>query len=230
MKTIFSAALLLLAVLTACNGQTATGVQTLTPKAYADKLNATPGAQLIDVRTPEEFAGEHLDHATNIDWNGDQFDRKVATYDKSKPVFVYCKVGGRSGKAAQKLSELGFTQVYNLEGGIMKWNAEGLGEPTDKIIGMCSQEYGELLHSAPKVLVNFYADWCEPCKKMAPYMTQLGQTQRDWKVARLNADEHKTLVREMKLDTLPVVLLYQNGQLVWQHQGFLSEAELKQHL
>jgi rhodanese-related sulfurtransferase len=45
--------------------------------------------------------------------------------DKSVPVFVYCK-SGRSQKAAEKLNELGFTTIYQLEGGILKWEAAGL--------------------------------------------------------------------------------------------------------
>ncbi|TAE59522.1 MAG: rhodanese-like domain-containing protein, partial [Bacteroidetes bacterium] len=50
--------------------------------------------------------------------------------DKSQPVFVYCAVGGRSGRSAQTLQQLGFTQVYDLEGGITRWQQEGL--PVEK--------------------------------------------------------------------------------------------------
>ena len=67
---------------------------------------------------------------------GDDFVAKAEKYDKTKPVFVYCKSGGRSKKAAEKLNELGFTNIYELEGGIIKWNAAGFTKPTDKIIGM----------------------------------------------------------------------------------------------
>jgi len=214
-----------------CNSQTPATVETIPATAFAEKLKAVPNAQLLDVRTPEEFSGEHIDHAVNVDWNGDNFESQAARYDKSKPVFVYCKIGGRSAKAADKLASMGFTKIYNLEGGILKWNAAGLSESSDKIIGMCSQEYGELLQSDRKVLVNFYADWCEPCKLMKPYMTTLSETYKGkLTVSRLNADENKTLIKEMKIDTLPVLLLYENGTIVWQHKGFISEEELKKHL
>jgi rhodanese-related sulfurtransferase len=78
------------------------------------------------VRTPKEYADQHLDNAVNIDWNGDNFVGQAQKLDKSKPVFVYCLAGSRSKSAANKLHELGFKEIYNLEGGILKWNAADL--------------------------------------------------------------------------------------------------------
>ncbi len=214
-----------------CNAQPSKGVEVISAQAYADKIKATENAQILDVRTPEEFAGEHLENAVNVNWNADDFTAKASAYDKSKPVFVYCKIGGRSAKAAEKLHELGFTEVYNLDGGILKWNAAGLSKPAGKIIGMTSSEYAELIRSDKKVLVNFYAEWCEPCKKMAPFMAKLpNEFDGKVKIARLNADANKTLVSELKADSLPVLLLYENGKIIWQHTGFISEDDLKKQL
>lgn len=72
---------------------------------------------LIDVRTPKEFEAGHLDNAVNIDWFTNDFVEKFKTADKGKPVYVYCKMGGRSAKAAHVLDSLGFEKVINLEGG-----------------------------------------------------------------------------------------------------------------
>jgi thioredoxin len=147
---------------------------------------------------------------------------------------VYCKVGGRSSQAASKLAELGFTEIYNLDGGIMKWNAVGKtisAEKTDKIIGICDQEYNEFIASNEKVVVNFYAEWCAPCKKMAPYMTKLETELKDKiTLKRFDADKNKTIVDFLKLDSLPVVIIYENGKEIWRNVGFLSEEELKKHL
>jgi thioredoxin len=211
-----------------CNGQTSKKIESLAPEAFAKKIKETPNAQILDVRTPEEFASEHIDKAVNINWLADDFVTNTKKLDLSKPVFVYCKSGARSAKAAVKLEELGFKKIYQLEGGILKWNSAGLSKPDDKIIGMCSQEYAELLNTDKKVLIDFYAEWCAPCKIMTPYLLKMQKDLADKVVIiRLNADENKTLMKEMKIDELPTLLLYENKEIKWKHSGFISEEDLK---
>jgi len=82
--------------------------------------------QLVDVRTEEEYEVSHLKNAQNICVTSDDFREKVASLDKMKPVYVYCKSGKRSTKAASILIELGFTKVYDLQGGHQSWEKEGL--------------------------------------------------------------------------------------------------------
>jgi rhodanese-related sulfurtransferase len=218
-------------ILVSCNGQKNDAYESSAPIVFAEKIKETSNPQIIDVRSPEEYASQHLDNAKNINWNGNDFESKVATLDKKQPVFVYCMVGGRSKKASDKLIEMGFAKVYDLQGGIMKWNAAGLSKPSDKIIGMCSQEYGDLLKSKSKIMINFYADWCEPCKKMKPYITQMQTDLKDTiTIIRLNADENKTLISELKIDELPAILVYENAELKWKHLGFISEEDLKKQL
>jgi thioredoxin len=214
-----------------CNGQTSKNVKTIEPASFAEKIAATPNAQILDVRTPEEYVSGHIDNATNVNWNGTDFVAKAAALDKTKPVFVYCKSGGRSKQAAAKLEELGFTTIYELQGGMLKWDAAGLSKPSDKIIGMCSQEYGELLNTDKKVLISFYAEWCAPCKKMTPYILQMQKDLADKvTIVRLNADENKTLISEMKISELPTLILYENKEVKWKHSGFISEEDLKKQL
>lgn len=84
--------------------------------------------QLVDVRTPEEFAEGHIEKAQNINVTSNNFEQQAtATLDKSKPVYVYCRTGGRSMKAAVILAKKGY-KVFNLDGGIVVW--EGAGNPT----------------------------------------------------------------------------------------------------
>jgi thioredoxin len=234
MKTKLSLFIATSFLLISCQGQTNKSVKTLAVDDYSKLLDSTPNAQLIDVRTPQEYSEDHIGKAENINWNGTDFVSQVEKLDKSKPVFVYCKVGGRSGQAATKLVELGFSNVYNLEGGIMKWNASGKtisAVKSDKIIGICDQEYNEFIKSNKKVVVNFHAEWCAPCKKMTPYLLKMEKEMADKVVIiRLDADKNKSLLSEMKISELPTLLLYENKQIKWKHSGYISEDDLKKQL
>lgn len=77
--------------------------------------------QIIDVRTPKEYDQIRIANSQNIDFNSPTFDADISKLDKSKPVVVYCKGGIRSAKCAKKLIEAGFEKVYDLEGGLSKW-------------------------------------------------------------------------------------------------------------
>lgn len=215
----------------ACNGQTSKNIEVISATEFSQKILATPKAQILDVRTSEEFESGHIDNAKNTDWFSADFEKSTANLDKTKPIFVYCKAGGRSAKASDKLAQLGFTQIYDLDGGFLKWESAGLAPSNDKIIGICSQEYAELLNNDKEVLINFYAPWCAPCKKMEPYMLQMQKDGKDkYVIVRLNADENKTIMKDLKIDELPTLLLYKNKEMVWKHSGFISEEDLKKQL
>lgn len=233
MKTRLFSLLLISFLFISCQGQTTKPVQTLDVKTYAEKLKNTEKPQLLDVRTPEEFGVEHLENADNVNVNSPDFANKVAKYDKSKPIFVYCKVGGRSAQAADKLVAMGFTEVYNLEGGIMKWTTAGMPKAgqTAKTGGMSVEDYQKLVASDKKVLINFTAVWCAPCQKMKPYILKMQDELKDQvKIVRVDADENKSLTEVMKIEGLPMIIIYENGKEVWRNLGYISEEDLKKHL
>ena len=80
--------------------------------------------QLVDVRTPSEYNEGHVPNAQNIDFWGENFDAKIDELDKTKPIIVYCKSGGRSAKCASKLAAKGFEKIYDLKGGFSQWKLE----------------------------------------------------------------------------------------------------------
>jgi rhodanese-related sulfurtransferase len=104
----------------------AQGVQTIGP-AEAEKMIAeNANLQILDVRTPEEVAFGTIKGAKVINWfDADFASRAETTFDKALPIVVYCKAGSRSSQASEKLKERGFTNIYNLQGGMMKWESEG---------------------------------------------------------------------------------------------------------
>lgn len=83
---------------------------------------ANGNVQILDVRTPEEVAEGKIDGSMNINfYDGDFKSQVAAKLDKSVPVYLYCRSGGRSQKALQILKELGFSTVYELNGGFMNY-------------------------------------------------------------------------------------------------------------
>ena len=78
--------------------------------------------QLIDIRTPNEFSSGHLENAVNVDFfNQNNFKATFTKLDKKKPLYIYCRSGKRSSRAAKQLAGLGFEKIYDLKGGYMKW-------------------------------------------------------------------------------------------------------------
>lgn len=94
--------------------------------AEFDKMLADDASvQLVDVRTPDEFAEGHLPGAVNVDWNAEGFlDEARGLLDPARPVMLYCRSGRRSAEAAGKLTEEGF-KVFNLKGGCIAWTEAG---------------------------------------------------------------------------------------------------------
>ena len=102
---------------------------TISPKEAADLIQSNrdnPAFVIIDVRTPEEFAGEHIANAVNIDYYAESFKDKISALDKNKTYLVYCLSGSRSRNALKMMAEMGFREVYDISGGIAAWKSEGL--------------------------------------------------------------------------------------------------------
>lgn len=95
----------------------ATG-ETISPAQGKEKVRA--GALLVDVRTPEEFSGGHVEDALNVPH--DQIEERIAEFgpDRSRSIVLYCRSGRRSAAAAQDLRRHGFTNVFNA-GGYEDW-------------------------------------------------------------------------------------------------------------
>jgi len=77
--------------------------------------------QLIDVRTANEFKMGHIKGATNIDFYSTRFYMELNKLKKNKPVYLYCRTGIRSRKAANKMARMDFLEIYDLKGGYVNW-------------------------------------------------------------------------------------------------------------
>lgn len=130
MKKIFTIlSIALLVITTNCKDDSKGEIKLVTPEEMQTLID-TKDVQLVDVRTPEEFKDGYIEHSQNIDFNSPTFDEDVSKLDKSKPVILYCRSGGRSSKCSEKLLQAGFVKIYELEGGITEWKFQGLAVKT----------------------------------------------------------------------------------------------------
>ena len=103
-----------------CNMQTSKNVRVIEASAYKKEIT-NKKVQLIDVRTSSEFAQGAIANAQNFDVLQSNFDQKIKTLDATKPVYIYCRSGSRSRKAAEILENAGFKQIVDLKGGYLNW-------------------------------------------------------------------------------------------------------------
>jgi len=101
-------------------------VSVITLISPEDLNSANVNILLIDVRTPNEYASGHIQNSVNIDYRAENFKELIQELDKNQDVYVYCKVGGRSGSAAKMMEKMGFKKVYDLDGGISNWEKKDL--------------------------------------------------------------------------------------------------------
>ena len=97
----------------------------LSVSEFSSKV-AEAGIITLDVRTPGEFNEGHIEGAKLIDFQSGNFESEIATLDKTKTYAVYCRSGSRSGQAVKIMSDAGFTNIYNLDGGVIDWANAGL--------------------------------------------------------------------------------------------------------
>lgn len=226
MKRIVVLFLMVLAFFSSCAQDKATA---LTPQPFSARIQQD-SVQVLDVRTTEEFRSGHVLQAMQADWNKpDEFNKRIQSLDKNKPVYVYCLSGGRSAAAAKKLRQEGFREVVNMSGGIMAWKKEQLPlTVAANTPGMSYATLQEKIAASPLVLVDIGATWCPPCRKMAPLVQQLVANTPGLTLIPVDASSATEIVKALEAEEIPVFILYRNGRQVWRKSGILSYEDLRQ--
>lgn len=196
---------------------------------FEKQLIATQGAQLIDVRTPAEFAKYRIQSAQNMDFKAPDFAEQIEKLDKNTPVLVYCLSGVRSANALQTFRNAGFKTVYNLEGGINAWSRAG--KPIDQDLSgkgeMTVADYNKITTAKGYVLVDFYAPWCGPCRKMLPVVNELFEKYPDkFQLLTVDFDQNRLLAKEKNIAAVPYLIVFKDGKKVWEKSGEASREEL----
>jgi thioredoxin 1 len=135
------------------------------------------------------------------------------------------------------MAKIGFTKVYNLQRGILDWQRNSLPvvqstapiASTSKIY--TPQSFSQFINSNKLVLVDFHAQWCAPCKQMAPIIDQLSKDYSDKvKIEKIDVEANRAIAEANQIQSIPGFILYKNGQQVWLHKGMISHADLSQVL
>ncbi|MCW5520724.1 rhodanese-like domain-containing protein [Aureitalea sp. L0-47] len=100
-------------------------VSLLNSEDFEKHINAVGDVQVVDVRTPEEVAEGTIAGSIHFDFYADDFKEQLKVLDKDNPVYVFCRSGRRSADTAAMMEEMGFTRVYDLDGGIVAWQDSG---------------------------------------------------------------------------------------------------------
>ena len=214
-------------VFASCSNSNNAAQTLLNPSEFSSKWKNTEQAILVDVRTPGEYAGGHIENSLNIDWNGSNFEHAITQVDKNKPVFVYCLSGGRSGSAASFMRKNGFKEVYELEGGMLAWRSNKLPETTEiKRTGteLSTSDFEKMVTSENYVLVDFYAEWCSPCKKLKPILNEIGAEHKDKiTIVAIDIDKNPGIAQQLGITSIPALKMYKNGSLVWETLGLVEK-------
>lgn len=208
--------------------------RTVAVSDYLKALAETKNEILIDVRTPGEYAQEHLNNAMNIDFQGNDFEKRIETLDRNKPIFVYCLAGSRSADAMTLLVKKGFTNVTNMKGGILQWkalnyplNTTDLHAKTNTWKGMTEADFDKITNGDMPVLIDFNAVWCGPCKMLKPILDEI-QTEYAGKikVVPIDIDENKSLADKMKIRQIPFMIYYKKGKVMMNIEGYSDKESI----
>jgi rhodanese-related sulfurtransferase len=223
MKRAFLSAVILLQMIV-LSAQTA-GETTKALQAFETKLKETPDAQILDLRSAEEFRQNHLKGAVNIEVQDEDVERQLESLQKNRPVFVYSIRTGRSSVMVNRLQERGFAEVYELPGGIAAWI--GSGRPVEglKKEGLTLAAFQQQVKEAGFVLVEVGTRFCGACKKQALIVDSI-QKEKGIATRFIDIYDHQSLAKDLKVTAIPVLLLYKDGNLSWQHEGLLPKDEV----
>ena len=193
---------------------------------------------ILDVRTSQERAHGYINNSTHIDFYDDSFLDKVNLLNKKKPIYIYCKLGGRSTKVAEKISQLGFKDIYNLEGGFITWSGHNLPfefkseNKLDNLSQGFTKAYiDSILSLNTNTLIYVSTKWCAPCREMNPIVERLEEKlSNHLKIINIDLDNNFFVKEMYDISSIPLFVLYKNSEEVWRKNGIIAYSDIAEKL
>lgn len=85
----------------------------------------------------------------------------------------------------------------------------------------------EVMQAEGTVLVDFYADWCGPCKMQGPIVEQLAEERSDVKFCKLNVDDAVAVAMSLGITSIPTIMVVKNGEITYKQPGLMQKAQLE---
>jgi thioredoxin 1 len=95
------------------------------------------------------------------------------------------------------------------------------------ITNLKNNNFQAFVNNNDKVLIDFYADWCGPCKMLSPVIESLSNKHKNVSFAKVNVDQESQIAQSYNISSIPTVLLFKNGKLVNRFSGYRSELEIE---
>ena len=93
------------------------------------------------------------------------------------------------------------------------------------VIHLGNENFDELIKEG-KTLVDFYAEWCGPCKMLGPVIEEVSNEVQDVKIVKVNVDEHSNIAQQYGVMSIPTIILFNNGNIVKQNVGFIPKENI----
>ncbi len=88
------------------------------------------------------------------------------------------------------------------------------------------ETFSKILNDEMPVLVDFYAEWCGPCKQMAPELKKFANTHKEIRVLKVDIDKNRTTAEQFNINGVPTLILFKKGNVLWRQSGAMNAQQL----